>query len=53
MTTKDINIRIEKSVHRRLKITSAKYGISIKDLIGIMAVNKGFEHTLSALQEGK
>ena len=39
MTT-DVNIRIDKRTHRLLKMTAAKYEISIKQLVALLSMTK-------------
>lgn len=40
MTTQDVNIRIDKRTHRLLKITAAKYELSIKQLVALLSMTK-------------
>lgn len=40
MITTDVNIRIDKRTHRLLKITAAKYEISIKQLVALLSMTK-------------
>lgn len=40
MENDDVNIRIRKSVHKVLKVKAARYGMSLKDFIGILSIVK-------------
>lgn len=36
----DVNVRIDASTHRRLKLAAANYGITIKDLVAVLSVKR-------------
>lgn len=47
---KDINIRIDKETHKKIKVDAARYGMPIKQAIAIFA-NFGLKKTLSAIMD--
>ena len=52
MTQDDINIRIDKSTHKKLRLDATRYGMSVKQTVAILA-EFGLKKTLATIMDGK